>query len=76
MLTEDQKRGLEWLYNSYSFDKGYALKFLKSKEEEWSNKMMALRGAVSILGYKFEPKGIVNEYGVEYPKYELVEIDK
>lgn len=73
MLTEEQKRGLEWLYNGYSFNKGYALRFGK---EEWSDKMMALRDAVSILGYKFEPKGILNEYEVEYSKYELVEINK
>ena len=73
MLTEDQKRGLEWLYNGYSFNKGYAL---KSKKEEWSDKMMALRSAVSILGYKFEHKSIVNEYGVEYQKYELLEINE
>ena len=73
MLTEEQKKGLEWLYNGYSFNEGYALRFEK---EEWSDKMMALRSAASILGYKFEPKGILNEYGVEYPKYELVEINK
>ena len=73
MLTKEQKRGLEWLYNGYSFNEQYALRFGK---DEWSDKMEALRNTASILGYKFEPKGIVNEYGVEYPKYELMEINK
>ena len=75
MLTEEQKRELEWLYNGYSFNKGYKLK-CKKKEyaKEWSAKMMALRSAVSIFGYKFMFKKIKEEYGIVYPSYTLEEI--
>lgn len=71
MLTEEHKRGLEWLYNGYSFNKRYASKF---KTEEWSAKMMALRCAVSILGYKFKIDCTAKLDGIEYIEYKLVEI--
>ena len=77
MLTEEQKRGLEWLYNGYSFNKGYALKYKKEEwgAKEWTAKMMALRSAVSILGYMFTDKKINEEYGIVYPSYRLKEIE-
>ena len=63
MLTEEQKRGFEWLYNGCA---------LKSKKE-WRDKMMALRSAVSILGCKFVEKKIEEAYGVKYTSYRLEE---
>ena len=77
-MTEEQKRGLEWLYNGYSFNKGYASKAKKEElsAKEWSAKMMALRSAVSIFWYEFVPDCISKQYGIEYTEYELVEINK
>ena len=72
MLTDKQKMDFENLYNFYSLQKSYD----SESRAELIAKMAGLRSAVSILGYKFEPKGILNEYGVEYPRYELVEINK
>ena len=69
MLTEKQKRGFEWLYNGYSFNKECALK----SKKEWRDKMMALRSAVSILGGKFVEKKIEEAYGVKYTSYRLEE---
>ena len=76
MLTEEQKRELEWLYNGYSFNKGYALKYEKEewRAKEWTAKMMALRSAVWIFGYTFKDKKMKEEYGIEYPSYRLEEI--
>ena len=71
MLTKEQKRKLEWLYNGYSFNKEYALKF---KTEEWSDKMEALEIAVSILGYEFEPDCRAKSDGIEDTEYNLVKI--
>ena len=71
MLTEEEKRRLEWLYNGYSFNKEYALKF---KIEEWSDKMMALRSALSILGYEFKPDCRAKLDEIEYTEYNLVKI--
>lgn len=77
MLTEEQKRELEWLYNGYSFNKGYELKYKKGENaKEWTAKMMALRSAVSILGYMFTDKKIKEEYRIVYPSYRLEEIEK
>ena len=72
MLTEEQKRGLEWLYNGYSFNEQYALRFEK---DEWSDKMEALRSAVSILGYEFEPDCRAKSDEIEYTEYNLVKIN-
>ena len=71
MLTEEQKRGLEGLYDSYSLHKVYDSKF----EEKYDDKMMALRIAVIILGYRFMFNHMEEEYGVEYPAYRLEEIE-
>lgn len=71
MLTEEQKSGLEWLYNGYSYTKECAL---ESNKKEWSDKMLALRNAVSILGYKFIENKIEKKRGVKYSSYRLEEI--
>ena len=73
MLTEEQKKGLELLYNGYSFNEQYALRFGK---DEWSDKMEALRSAVSILGYKFEPDCRAKKDGIEYTEYDIVKINE
>ena len=72
MLTEEQKLGLEGLYDSYSLHKVYDSKF----EEKYDDKMMALRIAVIILGYRFIFNHMKEEYGVEYPSYRLVKMYK
>ena len=72
MLTEKQKREFEKFFDFYSFQKEYNSEW----RAEYNFKMFALRDAVKILGYKFEPKGIVNECGIAYQKFELVKINK
>ena len=68
MLTEEQKREFENVFNFYSFQREYESEF----RTEWDNKMWAFDTAVSILGYKFEPYRMVKTDGIESTEYNLV----
>ena len=68
MLTEEQKREYENVFNFYSFQREYESEF----RAEWDNKMWAFDTAVSILGYKFEPNCRVKSDGIECTEYNLV----
>ena len=68
MLTEEQKREFENVFNFYSFQREYESEF----RAEWDNKMWAFDTAVSILGYKFEPNCRVKSDGIECTEYNLV----
>ena len=68
MLTEEQKREFENVFNFYSFQREYESEF----RAEWDNKMWAFDTAVSILGYKFEPNCRVKSDGIECIEYNLV----
>ena len=68
MLTEEQKREFEDVFNFYSFQRENESEF----RAEWDNKMWAFDTAVSILGYKFEPVCMVKLNEIEYTKYNLV----
>ena len=64
MLTEEQKREFERMFNYYSLQKSCDFNDDESRVE-WDIKMMAFRIAVSILGYEFvfdsikeEPNGV------------------
>ena len=68
MLTEEQKREFENVFNFYSFQREYESEF----RAEWDNKMWAFDTEVSILGYKFEPNCRVKSDGIECTEYNLV----
>lgn len=70
MLTEEQKREFENVFNFYSFQREYESEF----RAEWDNKMWAFDTAVSILGYKFKHNCIAKSDGIEYIEYVLVKI--
>lgn len=70
MLTEEQKREFENVFNFYSFQREYESEF----RAEWDNKMWAFDTAVSILGYKFEPDCRKKSDGIECTEYNLVRI--
>ena len=70
MLTEEQKREFERIFNFYSLQKEYD----SECRAEWSNKMWAFRTAVSILFYKFTFDKFEEKNGVEYSSYILEEI--
>ena len=72
MLTEEQKRGLEWLYNGYSFNEQYALRFEK---DEWRAKMIAFRSIVSTLGYRILVDKMEESDGVKYQSYRLEKVE-
>ena len=72
MLTEEQKREFENVFNFYYFQREYESEF----RAEWDNKMWAFDTAVSILGYKFEYDNMEENNGVAYFSYKLVEIGK
>ena len=72
MLTEEQKREFERIFNFYSLQREYDSELIA----EWSAKMWAFRTAVSILGYEFEYDHIEENNGVAYFSYKLVEIRK
>ena len=71
MLTEEQKREFERLFNLYSRWTEFSL----GCRTEYHNKMLAFRKAVDILGYEFVPNGMKEEDGVEYLSYKLKEIN-
>ena len=70
MLTEEQKREFENVFNFYSFQREYESEF----RAEWDNKMWAFRTAVSILLYKFTFDKFEEKNGVEYSSYILEKI--
>ena len=70
MLTEEQKREFENVFNFYSFQREYESEF----RAEWDNKMWAFRTAVSILSYKFTFDKFEEKNGVESSSYILEEI--
>ena len=71
MLTEEQKREFERIFNFYSFQKEYESEF----RAEWSAKMWGLITAVSIIGYKFMSDSIKEERnGVKLYSYKLEKI--
>ena len=70
MLTEEQKREFENVFNFYSFQREYESEF----RAEWDNKMWAFDTAVSILGYKFMSNKTEEGFGVTYTSYTLEEI--
>ena len=70
MLTEEQKREFERIFNFYSLQKEYD----SECRAEWSDKMWAFRTAVSILFYKFTFDKFEEKNGVEYSSYILEEI--
>ena len=70
MLTEEQKREFENVFNFYSFQREYESEF----RAECDNKMWAFDTAVSILGYKFEPDCRAKSDRIGYTKYNLVRI--
>ena len=70
MLTEEQKREFERIFNFYSLQKEYD----SECRAEWSDKMWAFRTAVSILSYKFTFDKFEEKNGVEYSSYILEEI--
>ena len=72
MLTENQKREFEGLFNFYSLQREYDSELIT----EWSAKMWAFKTAVSILGYEFEYDHMEENNGVAYFSYKLVEIGK
>ena len=69
-MTKEQIAELEYQFNYYS--RRFAL--YEDERDENHASMTALQRAVKIFGYKFEEKGMVNSYGLEYPEYGLVEI--
>ena len=71
-MTKEQIAELEYQFNYYS--RRFAL--YEDERDENRASMTALKRAVKIFGYKFEPKGIVNEYGIAYQKFELVKINE
>lgn len=71
-MTEEEIAKFEYQFNYYS--KRFAL--YEDERDENRASMTALKRAVKIFGYKFEPKGIVNEYGIAYQKFELVKINE
>lgn len=70
MLTEEQKKELERMFNLYSLTKEFYSMF----RTEYSNKMTAFQSAVYILGYVFVPNKMEEKNGVEYASYRLEEI--
>ena len=70
MLTEEQKREFERIFNFYSLQKEYD----SECRAEWSDKMWAFITAVSIFGYKFKHNRIAKSDGIEYIEYVLVKI--
>ena len=70
MLTEEQKREFERIFNFYSLQKEYD----SECRAEWSDKMWAFRTAVSILLYKFTFDKFKEKNGVKYSSYILEEI--
>ena len=71
-MTKEQIAELEYQFNYYS--RRFAL--YEDERDENHASMTALQRAVKIFGYKFEEKGMANSYGLEYPEYVLVEINK
>ena len=71
MLTEEQKREFERIFNFYSLQKEYD----SECRAEWSDKMWAFITAVSILGYKFKHNRVAKSDGIEYIEYNLVKIN-
>ena len=71
-MTEEEIAKFEYLFNCYSA----RFSLYDNEKKELISRMGALKSAVKIFGYKFEPKGIVNEYGFAYQKFELVKINE
>ena len=84
MLTEEQKREFERIFNFYSLQKEqmeslYNLNertyWLCKDEREWTlGAMKALREVAEIFGYKFESKGVEIVNGLTCSVYRLEEI--
>ena len=71
-MTKIQIEQLEYQFNYYS------RRFALYEDERYENRarMNTLQRAVKIFGYAFVEKGMANSYGLEYPEYGLVEINK
>ena len=72
MLTEEQKREFENLFNFYSLRK----EFDSKSRTEMITKMASLKSAVSILGYRFMADKTEEGFGVTYTCYTLQEITR
>lgn len=70
-MVEEDRKYFEYHFNVLSWNRAMGNQ-PKWSLDLWDDKMEALRSKVSTLGYKFEPKGMVTEYGIEYLAYELV----
>ena len=70
MLTEEQKREFENVFNFYSVGKEYD----STSRVEFNAKMWALQDAVRIFGYQFEFKMKEGIDGIECGFYRLVKI--
>ena len=71
-MTKEQIAELEYQFNYYS--RRFAL--YEDEKNENHASMTALQRAVKIFGYTFVEKCMENLFGLEYPKYVLVEINK
>ena len=71
MLTEEQKRDLENLFNYYSWER----KRNSEIKAEWRAKMIAFRSIVSTLGYRILVDKMEESDGVKYQSYRLEKIE-
>ena len=71
MLTEEQKKELERMFNLYS----RWTESISGCGTEYHNKMLAFGKAVDILGYEFVPNGMKEEDGVKYQSYRLEKME-
>ena len=70
-MTEEQKTGLENLFNYYSLERKRNSEF----KAEWRAKMIAFRSVVSTLGYRILVDKMKESDVVKYQSYRLEKIE-
>ena len=71
MLTEEQKREFENVFNFYSWERERNSEF----KSEWRAKMIAFRSIVSTLGYRILVDKMEESDGVKYQSYRLEKVE-
>ena len=77
MLTNEQVKNLETLYNSYSFNVELSNRLRHDFDKRtYISKMWTLSAVLDILGYQAEFKERDEKYGTEYDCFTIIECKK
>ena len=77
MLTNEQVKNLESLYNSYSFNVELSNRLGHGSDKRtYISKMWTLSAVLDILGYQAEFKERDEKYGTEYDCFTIIECKK